>query len=72
MKTFTATALFALIAGITQAAPAPAPELNDWVEVTFQGAPPDVAFFTMWVPTDGSVFPISMSFLPPPSAQKPR
>ena len=58
MKTFTTTALFALIASLVAAAPAPQGYSGFQAQITFIGAAD--AQFTESVPTDGSVFWISM------------
>jgi hypothetical protein len=61
MKIFTSTALLALMASLTQAAPGAEPRQFQ-AQIIFEGAPPDAdgAFFSLSVPTDGSVFPISI------------
>ena len=64
MKAFTISAFFFLLA--TKLDAAPANTRNFDVQLTFEGAPPDVAFYTLSVPADGSVFYISMS--PGPSS----
>ncbi|KAL9120245.1 MAG: hypothetical protein Q9187_003202 [Circinaria calcarea] len=62
MKTFAISAALALLAGLVSAAPA-----TPCVQVTFQGAPPDVAFYTRCIPTDGSLTtlndPLSISHI---------
>jgi len=63
MKAFTATALFALVARLTAAAPAiDTRQSTQWAEIIFEGATPE-ATFTLWEPIDGSQFAISI----PPS-----
>ncbi|KAL9119967.1 MAG: hypothetical protein Q9187_003476 [Circinaria calcarea] len=65
MKTFAISAALTLLAGLVSAAPAPAPA--SCVQVTFQGAPPDVAFYTRCIPTNGSLTtlndPLSISHI---------
>ena len=58
MKSFTtiSTFLFLFAAGL-QAAPSSIARQFE-AQLTFQGAPPDVAYYTLSVPTDGSVFQI--------------
>jgi hypothetical protein len=53
MKTFTIYTALAIFAAISHAAPFEAQARNDQVQITFQGAPPDVAFFTQYFPIDG-------------------
>jgi hypothetical protein len=61
---FTTTAIFAFIAALTTAAPAPAPQgYNGFqVVVTFQGAAG--AQYTEFIPADGSVYYLSKSHPP--------
>jgi hypothetical protein len=61
MKMFTTTALLALLATLTAATPAPQGNYFEAL-ITFQGAAG--AQFTEFVPTDGSVFYISMHPFP--------
>ncbi|KAH7372123.1 hypothetical protein BKA64DRAFT_610245 [Cadophora sp. MPI-SDFR-AT-0126] len=56
MKTFTATAIFALAAGLVQAAPTLENRQFE-AQITFIGAAD--ASFSLSVPTDGTVFPIT-------------
>ena len=63
MKTFTITALTTLLAALTTAAPTAEPRQFQ-AQITFEGAAG--ASFTLSVPTDGSLFSISMSS--PPTA----
>ena len=65
MKAFTISTFLFLLATKLHAAPASNTRQYE-IELTFEGAPPDVAFYTLFVPTDGSVFSISMS--PGPSS----
>lgn len=58
MKTYTIAAVIALLAGVTCAAPST--KLRQFeAEITFEGAAG--AYFSMFVPTDGSLFAICMS-----------
>lgn len=60
MKTFTiSTFLFLLATGLHAAPSNKARQFE--AQLTFEGAPPDVAFYTLSVPTDGSVFQICTS-----------
>lgn len=60
MKTFSITTIItAALASFASAAPSEKRQFQ--AQITFEGAPPDVAQFTMSVPTDGSVFAISKS-----------
>ena len=64
MKTSAISAALAVLVGLVQAAPAPVPGYSPpLAQIIFQGAPADVAFFSMTVPIDGSTFAISTSFL---------
>ncbi|KAI9729352.1 MAG: hypothetical protein M1834_006875 [Cirrosporium novae-zelandiae] len=57
MKTLTISAAVAFLAAIASAAPAPAPvQRRDtaYASVTFEGAPPDDAYFTMSIPVYSS------------------
>ena len=64
MKTAAISVALAVLVGLVHAAPAPVPNYQpDYVQITFQGAPADVAFFTQNVPVDGSTFQICTSFL---------
>lgn len=60
MKTLTATAILALAATLVQAAPAQQTRQFE-AQLTFIGAAD--ASFTLSVPTDGTVFPISTCLL---------
>lgn len=62
MKTFSiCTAMAILAATFSHAAPVELETRQFFAQVTFQGAPPDVAFYTRSIPTDGSVFYLSTS-----------
>ena len=53
MKAFTISTVFLTLAAKLQGAPAS----NEFqAQLTFQGAPADVAFYTVSAPTDGSTF----------------
>ena len=67
MKAFTISTLLFLLATKLHAAPASNTRQFE-AQLTFEGAPPDVAFYTLSVPTDGSEFYISMS--PGPSSSQ--
>lgn len=61
MKFSTISAALALLATSALASPVPAdaPSKRQFeAQITFQGAPPDVAFYTLSFPTDGSFVPI--------------
>ena len=64
MKAFTISAAIALLFAQAHTSPiAPKAEARQFdVQVTFQGAPPDVAFFTASIPADGSVYIIGKSW----------
>lgn len=78
MKTFTIATALTLLASQAFSAPTPADTLaarQFEAQITFEGAPPDVAQFTMFVPTDKSVFPIcepSPISLPSPETPMPQ
>ncbi|KAH6675157.1 hypothetical protein B0J14DRAFT_589092 [Halenospora varia] len=58
MKTFAITTIItAALASFVSAAPSEKRQFQ--AQIIFEGAPPDVAQFTMSVPTDGSVFAIT-------------
>ncbi|KAF4632243.1 hypothetical protein G7Y89_g5879 [Cudoniella acicularis] len=57
MKTSAITALVTALIGLAQAAPM-VEKRQFQAQITFEGAPPDDASFTLSVPTDGSVFGI--------------
>lgn len=64
MKISTISAALALLATSALASPVPAdaPSKRQFeAQITFQGAPPDVAFYTLSFPTDGSLVPICKS-----------
>ena len=65
MKVFAISTFLFLLAAKLDAAPT-SDARNFQAQLTFQGAPPDVAYYTVSAPTDGSVFKISM--YPPPSS----
>jgi hypothetical protein len=54
MKTFIIYTAMAIFGALSHAAPLEAVRRQESVEVTFRGAPPDVAFFKQSFPTDGS------------------
>ncbi|KAF6230585.1 hypothetical protein HO173_011122 [Letharia columbiana] len=58
MKAFTISTFLFLLASQLHAAPSSSARQFQ-AQLTFQGAPPAAAFFTLSVPTDGSVFEIS-------------
>lgn len=57
MKSFAISTLLFLLATNLNAAPTSNARQFE-AQLTFEGAPPDVAYFTLSVPTDGSVFTI--------------
>ena len=63
MKAFAISALLFLLATKLDAAPA-SNTRQFKAQLTFEGAPPDDAFYTLSVPTDGSLFYTSMSPVP--------
>ena len=64
MKAFTISAAIALLFAQAHTSPvAPKAEARQYdAQITFQGAPPDAAFFTASIPTDGSVYYIGKSW----------
>ena len=62
MKAFTISAAVAFCIAQVHASPTPAKsEARQFeAQVTFQGAPPDAAFYTLSIPTDGTVITIGM------------
>ena len=66
MKSILISTALALLASSTHAAPTPAniKARQFEVQVTFQGAPPDAAFYTLSIPADGSLITISRSSPP--------
>ena len=65
MKSFLISTALSLLASQIYASPTPANvEARQFsVQVTFQGAPPEVAFYTLYIPADGTV--VSIGRLPP-------
>ena len=63
MKTFAISTLLFLFATGLHAAPSTKARQFD-AQLTFEGAPPNVAFYTLSEPTDGSVFQIRTSPAP--------
>ena len=63
MKTFAISTFLFLFATGLHAAPSSKARQYE-AQLTFEGAPPDVAFYTLSVPTDGSVFQICTSLAP--------
>lgn len=61
MKTFTICTAMAIFAALSHAAPFEAETRQFKATIKLEGAPPDVAFYTRSVPTDGSVFYLSTS-----------
>lgn len=60
MKSFSIyTAVAILAAALSYAAPVELESRNNAVTITFQGAPPNVAFYTRSIPIDGSVVELS-------------
>ena len=64
MKAFTISAAIAMLFAQAQSSPiAVKVEARQFAaQITFQGAPPDVAFFTESIPADGSLFTICKSW----------
>lgn len=58
MKAFTISAAIAMLFAQAHASPiaAKAEARQFAAQITFQGAPPDAAFYTASIPADGSVF----------------
>jgi hypothetical protein len=62
MKSFIISTAAALFLTLTYAAPTPQGPVQFLAQITFEGATPE-AYFTQSVPTDGSVFYISKSYI---------
>ena len=65
MKAFTISTFLVLLATELHAAPSSNARQFE-AQLTFEGAPPDVAFYKLSVPTDSSIFTICMSSAPSP------
>jgi hypothetical protein len=72
MKTFIICTAMAIFGALSHAAPFEAVRRQESVEVTFRGAPPDVAFFKQSFPTDGSFVYICASICPSVFLYQPR
>lgn len=58
MKAFTISAAFAVLLAQAHASPMKAEARQFEAQITFEGAPPQAASFTVSVPTDGTSFSI--------------